>query len=129
MQKKQRRIVLQSTIALGNNNTVEYIIDSDEEPTTNRNVVSNPYWRFSLNSYLFIKENDLVTFEDNDSIMKQLRKAFKKSERVFFHGCYNIPADPLISDKERVKMTAQDVWKVTGYRFRYEKLKVMGKKV
>lgn len=35
--------------------------------------------------------------------------------------------DPLISDKERVKMTAQDVWKVTGYRFRYEKLKVKGK--
>jgi hypothetical protein len=60
--------------------------------------------------------------------MKQLRKAFKKSDRVFFHGCYNIPADPLISDKERVKMTAQDVWKVTGYRFRYEKLKVMEKK-
>jgi hypothetical protein len=34
-----------------------------------------------------------------------------------FHGNYTIAEDPLVSSKERVKMMAHEVWKVTGYRF------------
>jgi hypothetical protein len=36
---------------------------------------------------------------------------------VDFFGTYEIKEDPLVSDKERVKMTAYEIWKVTGYRF------------
>jgi hypothetical protein len=59
-----------------------------------------------------------VKFKNNDEIMKQLKKVFKTSERVFFSGSYDIPADPLISDKEHVRVTAHEVWKVSGYHFR-----------
>jgi hypothetical protein len=64
------------------------------------------------------KENVAVTFNDSESTLKHLQKVFKATERVFFHGCYNIPEDPEITDKERVGMTAQDIWKATGFRFR-----------
>jgi hypothetical protein len=50
--------------------------------------------------------------------MKQLKEVFETSERVFFCGSYDIPADPLISDKEHVRATAHEVWKVSGYRFK-----------
>lgn len=30
-----------------------------------------------------------------------------------------MPTDPVVSDKERVKMTALEVWKVSGFRFTY----------
>ena len=50
--------------------------------------------------------------------MKQLKKVFKTSERVFFYGSYDTPANPLVSDKEYVQLTAHDIWKASGYRFR-----------
>jgi len=30
-----------------------------------------------------------------------------------------MPADPLVTDKERVDMTVHEIWKVTVYRFTY----------
>jgi hypothetical protein len=30
-----------------------------------------------------------------------------------------IAYDPLVMDKKRVQMTAQEIWKVTGFRFTY----------
>ncbi len=50
--------------------------------------------------------------------MKQLKKVFKTTERIFFGGSYDAPADPLMSYKDYVTATAHEVWKVTGYRFR-----------
>ena len=49
--------------------------------------------------------------------MNGLREAFKLDDHVDFIGMYTRPADPLISDRECVQMTSQDIWKVTGYRF------------
>lgn len=49
--------------------------------------------------------------------MNGLREAFKLDTHVEFFGKYTRPADPLVSDRERVQMTVQDIWKVTGYRF------------
>ena len=49
--------------------------------------------------------------------MKQLKYVFKTSEHIFFHGCYDIPTDPLSSDTAHVKATAREIWEVTGYRF------------
>ncbi|KAH8982149.1 hypothetical protein EDB83DRAFT_2326588 [Lactarius deliciosus] len=58
-----------------------------------------------------------VKFEDKGAIMKQLKSVFKSADRVFFHGLYNSPLDPLTSEKDHIKATAYDIWKVTGYRF------------
>ncbi|KAH8985840.1 hypothetical protein EDB86DRAFT_2832929 [Lactarius hatsudake] len=64
------------------------------------------------------KENTPVRFKDNHTIMTQLQKVFKTTERIFFCGSYDAPVDPLISYKDLVSTTAHDIWKVTGYRFR-----------
>ncbi len=48
-----------------------------------------------------------------------LREVCTKQKSVDFYGEYIMPSDPLVSDKERVKMTALEVWKVTGFRFTY----------
>jgi hypothetical protein len=65
-----------------------------------------------------LKENVAVTFKDSESTLTHLQKVFKTTERVLFHGCYNILEDLEITDKEHVRMTAQDIWKATGFRFR-----------
>ncbi|KAJ7799551.1 hypothetical protein B0H14DRAFT_2616955 [Mycena olivaceomarginata] len=39
------------------------------------------------------------------------------SDEEDFHGTCQIPEDPLITDKERVKITIYEIWKITGYRF------------
>ena len=49
--------------------------------------------------------------------MTQLKKVFKTSDHVFFHACFDLPADPSISDRDYIKATAHEIWKVTGYRF------------
>ncbi len=49
--------------------------------------------------------------------MKQLKNTFKTAERIFFYGCYDLPVDLLTSDKAHVKVTAHEIWKVSGYRF------------
>ena len=36
-----------------------------------------------------------------------------------FQGTYVIAKDPLVTDKERVQMMVEEIWKVTGYRFMY----------
>lgn len=59
-----------------------------------------------------------VKFQNNNTLMKQLKNIFKTSEHVFFYGSYDIPMDPLVSDKEHVQAIAHNVWKESGYRFR-----------
>ena len=61
--------------------------------------------------------DDPVKFKDKNTLMKKLKYAFKTSEDIFFHGCYDTPTDPLSSDNTRVKATADEIWQVTGYRF------------
>ncbi|KAH8996443.1 hypothetical protein EDB86DRAFT_2803978 [Lactarius hatsudake] len=46
------------------------------------------------------KENTPVRFKDNHTIMTQLQKVFKTTERIFFCGSYDAPVDPLISYKD-----------------------------
>ena len=50
--------------------------------------------------------------------MISLCQTFKTKSNVFFYGSYKKSEDPLISDKEQVEMTAYEIWKVSGYRFR-----------
>ncbi|KAJ7577202.1 hypothetical protein C8J56DRAFT_899287 [Mycena floridula] len=48
-----------------------------------------------------------------------------KSDDVIFLGSYDLCNDELVSDKQRVQMTAHEVWKAGGYRFRVHKNKVL----
>ena len=58
-------------------------------------------------------------YRDSQSLFEAIRAGFKKDKHVEFYGTYNMPADPLVTDKERVDMIVHEIWKVTGYRFTY----------
>ena len=62
-------------------------------------------------------------YKDSEALMKGLREAFKLNDHVDFFGAYTQPADPLVSDREYVQMTVQDIWAVTGYRFMWVDIK------
>ena len=59
-----------------------------------------------------------VQFKDKNTMMTQLKRIFRTTDDIFFHACYDLPADPLISDSAHVSATAHEIWQVTGYRFR-----------
>ncbi|KAN0128951.1 hypothetical protein V8E53_013213 [Lactarius tabidus] len=63
------------------------------------------------------KKIDPVTFKDRNTILAQLKRVFNASDHVFFYGCYDLPADLLIPEKEHVNATAHNIWRVTGYCF------------
>lgn len=54
---------------------------------------------------------------DGESLFKALHH-ISHDNNVLFNGVYELNEDPLVSDKEQVQMTIQEVWKVTGYRFK-----------
>ncbi|KAN0127760.1 hypothetical protein V8E53_014420 [Lactarius tabidus] len=58
-----------------------------------------------------------IKFKDENAMMTQLKKSFKRSDCIFFYACYDSPEDPLMSDEDLVSTTAHKIWKVTGYRF------------
>ncbi|KAJ7029433.1 hypothetical protein C8F04DRAFT_1187647 [Mycena alexandri] len=65
------------------------------------------------------KEHAFKQFNGPQELFSGLRDAFKHSKHVNFRGTYQTPEDPLITDKERVQMAILELWKVTGYRFRF----------
>ncbi len=91
--------------------------DSDTELTHDESKVSGNIFG-SLRGHLPVDLTKAIQFKDKSSVMKQLTSIFETTERIFFHGFYDLPADPLISDRDRVKATAYEIWKVSGYRFR-----------
>ncbi|KAJ7787334.1 hypothetical protein B0H14DRAFT_3580477 [Mycena olivaceomarginata] len=63
-------------------------------------------------------ENETMeAFFDAESFYDALRAEFKAGKAVDFHGTYPVPADPLVSPKQRVQMAAAEIWKISGYRF------------
>ncbi|KAJ7577209.1 hypothetical protein C8J56DRAFT_899293 [Mycena floridula] len=66
----------------------------------------------------------LTIFSDAQSLFLALRDSLK-SDDVIFLGSYDLCNDELVSDKQRVQMTAHEVWKAGGYRFRVHKNKVL----
>jgi hypothetical protein len=62
-------------------------------------------------------------FKDAQALFAALREAFERKKDVGFRGTHQTPEDPLITDKERVQTTIYEIWKVTGYRFRYLRYK------
>ena len=126
---QQRRIALQPVRVTCQNSEatrpVEYIyVESDNDIDSEKPLIEERkvnYLHIQLNrahQFNLFKDNTVIAFTDNEAMMKRLKVVCRTQEHVFFSGCYSMPVDPLISDKERVKMTAHDIWKVTGYRFR-----------
>ncbi|KAJ7711152.1 hypothetical protein B0H14DRAFT_2414753 [Mycena olivaceomarginata] len=62
--------------------------------------------------------NTFTQYKDHQALFSALRDAFKTDKHVDFRGTYQTPEDLFMMDKERVKMTIYEIWKVTGYRFR-----------
>ena len=52
-----------------------------------------------------------------EDLFHALRAQFKASALVDFHGTYSIEEDDVIEPKERTHILAEELWKVTGYRF------------
>ena len=65
-----------------------------------------------------MQEMTPVIFKDKNALMAQLKRIFKMSDRIVFYGCFDIPADPLTPNRDHVRDTTYDIWRVTGYRFR-----------
>jgi len=49
--------------------------------------------------------------------MAALRKATRGTTGVLFHSTYEMDADTMVNNRERVQMTAHKVWKATRYYF------------
>ena len=61
----------------------------------------------------------LVSFENSQKLFSVLRKKCRGTSVVEFDGTFTMAEDALVTDKERVQMLTHEVWKVTGWRFRY----------
>jgi len=56
-------------------------------------------------------------YPNSTNLFSDMRAAFSVTAHVEFGGSYHLPADPSVTDKDRVRMTIHDIWKATGYRF------------
>ncbi|KAF9266416.1 hypothetical protein L218DRAFT_996593 [Marasmius fiardii PR-910] len=56
-------------------------------------------------------------YSNSSELLNALRNAFALSQDVVFAGSYLDSNNPPISDKQRVQVVTNDVWRATGYRF------------
>lgn len=56
-------------------------------------------------------------YTDAEDLLHSLHSQFKASSQVDFHGTYPITEDDLIEPKVRTHMIAEEIWKLTRYRF------------
>jgi hypothetical protein len=61
----------------------------------------------------------LVSFKNSQKHFSALRRKCRGTSVVEFDGTFSMAEDPLVTDKERVQMLTHEVWKVTGWHFRY----------
>ncbi|KAK7439562.1 hypothetical protein VKT23_017491 [Stygiomarasmius scandens] len=58
---------------------------------------------------------NVLHYDSPEGLYLALRQAARQPT-FSFSGSYCLPADPLVSNKERVRMTAKEVWTATTYR-------------
>ncbi|KAJ7593158.1 hypothetical protein C8J56DRAFT_1045593 [Mycena floridula] len=63
--------------------------------------------------------NEPTKYSDSQALFSSLRDKVKEANAVF-SGCYSLDPDESISDRERTRISVQEVWAVTGYRFRIQ---------
>jgi len=60
-----------------------------------------------------------MEFASFDDLISEVKLAFQvPSGKVNFHGRTRISLDPSMGTKERVQLTASEIWRVSAYRFR-----------
>ncbi len=57
------------------------------------------------------------TYGDAEDMICEIRDLFKSKTKIHFYGTYTMAEDPMVFMKERVRMLANEIWKVTSYRF------------
>jgi len=56
-------------------------------------------------------------FDGAEELFDSIREEFQSHEDISIKGSFTIAHDPLVSFRKRVQMTADEIWKMTGYRF------------
>ena len=56
-------------------------------------------------------------YNSAEDFFDAIRSDFKNEEKIGFNGAYTISHDPLVSHRERVRMSSEEIWKVSGHRF------------
>ena len=51
-----------------------------------------------------------------EALYGAMRKQYK-ADSGLFEGCYDLTIDTLVTHREHVRMSAEEAWKATGYRF------------
>ncbi|KAK7005431.1 hypothetical protein R3P38DRAFT_2427601, partial [Favolaschia claudopus] len=102
-------------------------VDKDASPAHGPNLDTPPGMESDEEEAAF---GGPVNFASLELLFQAIRGAFTGGKPVEFHGTCQIPEDPMVTDKERVKMTAHEIWKITGYRFKVKdnKMQVTGHK-
>ena len=99
--------------------TPNNIEDSDTELNHMVSIISFEFLKeILLVRWRIIQQKVPVIFKDKNATLSHLKRVFETSDRIFFHACYDLPADPLTPERDIVKITANEIWKVSGYRFR-----------
>jgi hypothetical protein len=58
-------------------------------------------------------------YKDRHDFFADLHNDFSQHVNVIFSGCYHMPHDPSVNDRELIQQTANEIWRVTGYRFTF----------
>ncbi|KAF8520623.1 hypothetical protein BU17DRAFT_88824 [Hysterangium stoloniferum] len=61
--------------------------------------------------------DSIEVFDKGEALFDSIRSKFRTRSDVVFKGVYEALDDPLVTAKQQVEMAAQEVWRVTGYRF------------
>ncbi|KAI9450637.1 hypothetical protein F5148DRAFT_1379008 [Russula earlei] len=84
-------------------------------------IIGDKWQDLGLDKFSFIRqlnrEKIAKDFMNAEDLFHALHVQFKASALVNFHGTYSIEEDDLIEPKEHTHILAEELWKVTGYRF------------
>jgi hypothetical protein len=89
----------------------------DSDTSDSGTEVSSANCHFKMTDSHDKMQDDVREYGSSDKMFQALRLCFKQESGRLFYGSYQIADDPLINDKERVRMTTHEIWQVTGYRF------------
>lgn len=66
-------------------------------------------------THIYCQEGN--NYYDAEDLFDTIKTQFKEHLHVEFHGTYLVDQDPMIADKSCTQMAAEEIWKLTGYRF------------
>jgi hypothetical protein len=58
-----------------------------------------------------------MIYSSASTLFHSLKLRANESNSISFAGSYEMDLDPIVTKAERIKMLADEIWKITGYRF------------